>query len=314
MPNSRSCSCEKVCLVSTIRSTVQETIHFVNYHLNIGIDEIIVFFDDPDDEAFVYLQDYARVRLIRCDGAYWQAQGARRPTAIEDRQECNASLALKIAAEDGFQWIIHIDSDELILPKNGLKAILSACSVDVLRFAIKEALAERDQYDSIFQATLFKERAKAERRLRSRLAMLFGCSETFLEGEYFRAHAASKAAVRISPKITRLNLHGPTAKAEPVVEAKTALVALLHYDCIGIDAWRTKWARRIDGSGAAVRIRPNRQKQLELFKAAYGKANDEIALYNRLYRITKYQRFVLRTLRLLTVIKLKNELFLRPKP
>ena len=59
-------------------------------------------------------------------------------------------------------------------------------------------------------------------------------------------------------------------------------------------------------------IRPNRQKQLDLFKEAYGKENNEIELYSRLHKISKYQRFILRILGLLTVIKLKNELFLRP--
>ena len=200
---------DKVCLVSTIRSTVTETIYFVNYHLNIGIDEIILFFDNPDDEAFVHLKDYTRVRLTRCDSDYWRTKGVSRPATIEDRQECNANVGLRVAAEAGFQWIIHIDSDELIVPKDDLKMILSMYSADVLRFAIKEAVSERDHYDNIFQATLFKERARGEKRFRSRLAMLFGCSGAFFEGEYFRAHAASKAAIRVSPKITHLNLHGP---------------------------------------------------------------------------------------------------------
>ncbi len=304
---------DKVCLVSTIRSTVRETIYFVNYHLNIGIDEIILFFDDPDDEAFVHLEDYARVRLIRCDSTYWQAQGTSRPAAVEDRQEWNANVGLKFAA-NRFQWIIHIDSDELIVPKDELKMILSMCSADVLRFAIKEAVSERDHYDNIFQATLFKERVRGERRFRSRLAMLFGCSGALFEGEYFRAHAASKAAVRISPKITRLKLHGPKVeKGGAITESKTTLVSLLHYDCVGIDAWNTKWRRRIDGSATAVRIRPNRKKQLELFKEAFGKENEEILLYSRLHKISRYQRFILRIFGLLKVIKLKDELFLRPK-
>jgi hypothetical protein len=305
---------DKVCLVSTIRSPVIETIYFVNYHLNIGIDEVILFFDDPDDEAFALLQDYASVRLIRCDSNYWKAQGISRPATIEDRQECNANVGLRIAAENGFQWIIHIDSDELIVPKYQLKTALSMSSADVLRFTIKEAVSERDHYDNIFQATLFKERAKDEKRLRRRLAMLFGCGRAFFEGEYFRSHAASKAAVRVSPKITHLKLHGPKlAKPETITETQTTLVTLLHYDCVGIDAWKTKWRRRIDGSATAVRIRPARQKQLDLFKEAYGNANDEIALYASLHKISKYQQLVLRILGLLTVIKLKDELFLRPK-
>ena len=90
-------------------------------------------------------------------------------------------------------------------------------------------------------------------------------------------------------------------------------MSLLHYDCVGIDAWKTKWGRRVDGSATAVRIRPNRQKQLDLFKEAYGKENAEIELYSRLHKISKYQQLILRIFGLLIVVKLKNELFLRPK-
>ena len=40
---------------------------FVNYHLNIGVDHIYLFFDDPTDAAADALARRARVTAVRCD-------------------------------------------------------------------------------------------------------------------------------------------------------------------------------------------------------------------------------------------------------
>jgi len=37
----------KVALISTVKGPTNEILMFVHYHLNSGLDEIILFFDDP---------------------------------------------------------------------------------------------------------------------------------------------------------------------------------------------------------------------------------------------------------------------------
>jgi hypothetical protein len=105
----------KVCVIATVRANARDTIGFVNCHLNSGIEEIILFLDDPADPAAELLCGYAHVRPIRCDQAYWAARGAEAPGVAQERQEINVNHGVKLAAERGFDWIIHIGSDELLL-------------------------------------------------------------------------------------------------------------------------------------------------------------------------------------------------------
>jgi hypothetical protein len=303
----------RTCLVSTIRSTRVDTIRFINYHLNIGVDEIVLFFDDPVDESFADVCEYEGVRPVLCDETYWRRHGGR-PISIEERQEINATVALQLAISNRFEWIIHLDSDELIASSADLKSILEKCSADVIRFSIREAVCMRERYESIFGATSFKVRSSDIKPYRLKIAKVLGCDGVFFLDEYFRGHAASKAAVKISSKIRSLGLHGPkaTAPEASIKEIVTSSIVLLHYDSVGIEAWRTKWRRRIDGSGTAVRIRANRREQLERFTKAGGDESAERVIYNNLHRISRYQHFVLKMLGLIKVVKLNARLFDRP--
>jgi Glycosyl transferase family 2 len=301
-------------LVSTIRSTTVDTFRFINYHLNIGVDELMLFFDDPEDQSFVNVCGFNRVRPVLCDDTYWQRHGGR-PVPIEERQEINANVAFQLATSMGFDWVIHIDSDELIATRIGLKSILESCSGDVVRFLIREAVCTREEYESIFDATSFKVFSKDVRLYRQKIAKVLGCKSVFFLDEYFRGHGASKAAVRISSKIRSLGLHGPkvTAAGASIIEITAPSIVLLHYDCVGIEAWRTKWRRRMDGSGTAIRIRTNRREQFEYFKRVCGDKYAERMIYNKLHRISRYQHFVLRMCGLIKVVKLNSRLFDRDK-
>jgi hypothetical protein len=147
---------EKICLIATARSTIHDVLHFVNYHLNIGIDKIILFFDDPNDPAIAPLENYAAVWAVKCDDAYWESRGAERPLTIEQRQEINVNAGLRLAQQNDFGWIIHIDSDELLFLKDDIKAILSRHRGDVVMFSMKEAVPDKDHFRHRFEPSLFK--------------------------------------------------------------------------------------------------------------------------------------------------------------
>src|SRR5579863_8930815 len=159
----------KVCIISTIRAPLRETMYFVNYHLNLGIDQIILFFDDPKDPAAEALSNYVRVRTIRCDSAYWAALRLEAPALVGQRQVMNVNYGMKLAGQIGFDWAIHIDGDELLMADGEIGNILAQQSVDVVRFAMKEAVSEKDRYDNVFEATLFKERITGENRSKAEL-------------------------------------------------------------------------------------------------------------------------------------------------
>ena len=74
-------------------------------------------------------------------------------------------------------------------------------------------------------------------------------------------------------------------------------VRLLHYDAIGLDAWRAKWDRRL-AVGDTVEIGRRRRRQQATYAAAR-EIGAERALFARLYSLNRVQEAILRRLGLL---------------
>jgi hypothetical protein len=54
----------KICSATTLKSSVEQTLNFVHYHLSLGIDHLFLFFDDPYDKSIELLKDYSNVTCI----------------------------------------------------------------------------------------------------------------------------------------------------------------------------------------------------------------------------------------------------------
>jgi hypothetical protein len=304
---------EKICIVSTIRSVDPlDTVRFVKYHLNLGIDLIVLFLDDPADPVREFLAGHTSVQMINCDSAYWTARGRKAPVGLTHRQLVNLNYGMKLAVVEGFDWMIHIDNDELLLPEHDIKFLLSHETVNSVHFFLKEAVAEKDQYDTIFAATLFRNLLP---KLIKRAAAndFLGCPQAFFEGEFFRGHTASKCAVRLDAGIEWMTVHGPARpKVTPETSILTEQIELLHFDNIGFDSWRDKWAKRLTEPPHISGVTMNRERQRLLFEQAYGNAPDELALYSRLCKIPDREKRILMDHGLLSVITLPPEMFENP--
>lgn len=300
----------KICTISTIKASLRETLMFVYYHLNVGVDQIIIFFDDPNDKAADYLQDFERVTCVRCDDFYWKQNGGTKSPAIEDRQVINNNNGLVMARDRGFQWAIFIDNDELVYTDSSLKDILSRINGDVIRFKIYEAVSEKEHYDSLFDTALFKTSARS---IQIKAAMLLGCKRAFFEGRYFRGHMDSKVAVRVNADIIKMYIHGPQLSEKGIVERKTNKIKLLHYDCVGIDAWKSKRLGRLEKSSVKG-LRGHIKKQQELFASALSRDGAALHhLYRENYIIPKFEQKILRLLNMLAYVHIDKKLFERPK-
>ncbi len=298
---------ETIGIVSTVRAPFSQLKAFVNFHLNIGIDCIVLFFDDPDDEAFKKFQYYPKVITICCDKVYWKENGGERPLAIEERQKININKGIEYLGEKGCSWSIHIDSDELVNPLKPIKSLLSENKADIVRFTVLEAVAEKEEYENIFLPSLFRKQSRKEI---VKLASKTGFFKAFFDGEFFRGHTASKAAVRIKPEFNNLySIHGVDRTVAASQEI-TKFIQLLHYDCVSLDDWRTKWDRRLDGSGIAVGMRSNRQRQMEFYKKAKDKNDNSLSeLFNRLHNVRRRERPFLYVFNMLTRVNLDTNLF-----
>lgn len=303
-----------IAITTTVRSDLDSIKSFINYHLNVGISYIFIFFDDPQDANFNYFQFYHKsVQCILCNTQHWQTLSCDAKSNIEHRQTSNANWALSEAKKKGLDWISHIDIDELIYTKKNLKQALANLpkSIDVLWLPPLEAIPEQLNCKNPFKElhTFKRLNCKDEQYYdgHNRAA--------YFHGEYFRGHTGGKSITRLSNKVADLKLHQPIA-VEPCTLKVSSLshCYLLHYDCYDYHSWFTKWLRRIDGT-ATSGGRDNRKKQLASFREAYHKedsVNELFTLYKKLYFIPKRTQEHLRERKMLLNIHINQNLFNTP--
>jgi hypothetical protein len=299
---------QRICAVTTLKADLAQTLAFANYHLNIGVDWIVLFFDNPADPAIDSLRSHSRVTCIPCDDEYWRSHDESAIHSIESKQIANATRALDMARERGFQWIVHIDCDELLYSNESIQAILSDTDADIVTFDIREAVPKREHYERPFvDIHLFK---KPITKTQQSLARTLGCRNAFYREEYFRGHLVSKSAVRVNSSITRMGIHSPEADANAVKAAITKKIVLLHFDSHDFERWKLKWEQRSSGQTKVVRIRSNRQHQLEAFASAHQQGDAALRrLYRTLCCIPAYEILILRLLRMLEAVRLEPQLF-----
>jgi hypothetical protein len=303
-----------LCTVSTVRAPLADLKMFVNYHLNCRVDRMFLFFDDPADASIEYFHNDNRVTCIRCDAAHWASSQLPDKPSIEERQVYNATLALRWAANEGFDWVIHIDSDELVFASGrDLKGYLEriADCFDAVTFPTLEALPNKRYSKHFFEEIHWFKTYKARVPLAEVIARRMGCHRAFKYG-YFRAHIAGKTATRVRSPVARVGIQSPIARngAELNIEV-SANVFLLHFDCCTFEDWKLKWKRRVDGTATVSQIREERVWQFNDFLAAY-QANSEARLmleYQRQYIFPTYEKIILVTLGLLRWVDLKDGAF-----
>ncbi len=299
---------DTICTITTSKAPLQQTISHVNYHLSIGVDKVLMYFDDENDPALEILQHHDQVICTRCNDNYWKSVlGIKSPT-IHQKLEANANSGLNQARALGIDWVIHIDVDELVYPSQPLKKVLSESGCDVLRFEGLEGVPERETYTNVFvEQTLFRTPPVARTR---KLATVLGCKKSFYYGTYFRGHLTSKSAVRTTAEVQEMGCHVPKKASEKVLTKYTSDVKLLHFDCCGFNSWRDKWIRRFnDPKSVWDKRREHRVQQFRDFLNAYESEDSNgsmLTLYKRLYYIPAYEIFVLRLLHLLIRIRVEG--------
>lgn len=306
---------DRIGVVGTVKAPLADTIRWVHYHKNLGVEQIFLFLDDPADPAAGALSGLDGVACFRCDDDYWAGQGlATRPRYVCSRQGHNADLAVRLAGEMGLDWIIHIDSDELLRAEGGLGTALSAVpgGVDVAGFRVLEAVPEAIEYECPFTGmTLFRDWPRAARH-RARIARAMGCRRAFLDGKYFRGHQL-KSAVRIGTPMTGMGNHTPyPLEGRPFTFAWAHDIELLHYDCRGFEEWLRKWIPRIEGIVKNY-DESSRILQSELLERALAESRERtIEVYKQIHFLDGYERAVLFALGLLRRVRLPPAHFEAP--
>jgi hypothetical protein len=300
--------------VSTVRASAADLRMFVNYHLNCGIDRMFLFFDDPTDENCERFRGDKRLTCIRCDGDYWAATPLQEHSTLEQRQLHNASKALELAGRAGVDWIVHIDSDELIyVPGRNLKSHLENVGEDIqaVTFPTLEALPALKCAQHIFEEIRWFKRSRSVIPRAEALARILGCHRAFRYG-YFRGHTTGKTATRVRSEVASLGIHLPTAHdGTNLRRTRSSNAFILHFDCCTVEDWKLKWERRYLGATLVSEMRESRSRQLSDFAAAYQSGSEARLLqeYRTQCIVPRYEKMVLLALGLLRRIRLERSMF-----
>lgn len=298
---------QKLCIVTTLRTTPNKTLDFINYHINIGVDHLYLFFDNPNDYA-ISISQSPYTTCIPCDDTHWKSIGCTSSSSIELRQEGNANLALEWAKLKGYSWISHIDCDELLYSQKNIISILQETNqnIDYLVALSKESVPEKLQYRSPFkEITLFKSLTNAS----DQFSQENTDNDAFFEGEFFRGHTQGKSIVRITNKLKSLKIHKPEFLTnKPAIKSISEQILLLHFDCYDYTSWSEKWQRRIEHQAIANNCRNNRLLQKEYYKKAKHH-NNIIDAYMKLYFLSKASKKELFKKHMLIRININQNLF-----
>ena len=109
-------------LVATILAPTADILRFAAYHLEAGAHRLYIYLDDPEAGAYAPLKAHPKIRVQKCDDAYWAKVGGKRPTKHQVRQSKNATHAYHRKTE--IEWLIHMDVDEFIVSDQNVGTVL----------------------------------------------------------------------------------------------------------------------------------------------------------------------------------------------
>ena len=237
----------KLALCCTLIHAQPVLAHWVAHHRALGFEQFYLFVDDPAELADYTALPLGDVQLIPRDAALASAWSAsldwdfHQPfvaTQVYARQCMNTNVAMTRARAAGCDWLLHLDSDELLHVPEGavsLPAYFAAHAMfDLIAFTNHEAVPEQWHVDNYFaEVTLFKRNGLTlsvpQRQLAERL---FG-------PQYFQAYANGKSAVNLRGKATEAD--GAHAFRPAPMLCRETTLCVLHFAHCGFNWFHEKF-------------------------------------------------------------------------
>lgn len=322
-----------IATVTTLKTSLAQTLEYVEYHLRRGIGHMYLYFDDPDDPALSLLQGDERLTCVACSRGHWDALGVCPTAPVQVKQHANATAAFAQAAEADASWLVHIDADELLYAKSDLIQVFESApsTADVILFPVKEALPQRWIYERpLREISFFKydptqpwradsiERSTLQavwHRLRShglyrrrQVAQRMACMHPSLVAGFYLGHTFGKAATRTTLAVESIGNHLPKPESERSLRIHACHKGtVLHFDCMGYAHWKQKWMRRVTDASLfdLDRFRDDRRRIWNLFCDAAESGEPALReLYAALHHLSVKERLVLQGLGFIQRIRL----------
>lgn len=282
---------------ATMNEPLDLLVAFVAHYLEMGADMIHLSLDKPHPEAEAAFGQHPKIRLTRCDPAYWARVSPKgRPMGLPARQMVNSREVYATLQHD---WMLMCDADEYVQMTQDMGSFLATVPepVDFVRIRVAEkVLPPHLVPQTIFEGSFRLPRLKGVEYA----AEIYGPIVAPMLERVVAGHGVGKSLVRRG-RAFPLNVHGPMTPparpgdlAPPPEPVGTSLpdAYLAHYDALTPLHYLLKLLgkfvqrRAMEDIGLkAGRRHPSRELQIALAAAAC-KDPDPVARTEILHRLT----------------------------
>ncbi|CAA7060569.1 unnamed protein product [Microthlaspi erraticum] len=240
----------RICIQTSTSAGLEQTLPWIFFHKVIGVSTFYLFVEGKAASPNVsrVLETIPGVKVIhrtkeleekqaksRIWNETWLSSFFYKPCNYElfVKQSLNMEMAITMAQNDGMEWIIHLDTDELIHPAGtheySLRKLLGNISsdVDAVVFPNYESSVERDDIKEPFsEVSMFKKNFDHLPR-----EVYFGSYKEATRGNpnYFLTYGNGKAAARVQDHLRPNGAHRWHNYKKSVNEVKLDEAAVLHY-------------------------------------------------------------------------------------
>ncbi|RDX67470.1 Glycosyltransferase-like KOBITO 1 [Mucuna pruriens] len=240
----------KICITTSTSAGLEQTLPWIFYHKVIGVSNFLLFVEGKAASPNVtrVLESIPGVKVIyrtreleeqqaksRIWNETWLASFFYKPCNYElfVKQSLNMEMAIVMARDAGMDWIIHLDTDELMHPAGtqeySLRQLLADVpgNVDIVIFPNYESSVERDDIKEPFsEVSMFKKNYDHLPK-----DVYFGNYKEATRGNpnYFLTYGNGKAAARIQDHLRPNGAHRWHNYMKTPHEIKLEEAAVLHY-------------------------------------------------------------------------------------
>eukprot|EP00246_Nothoceros_aenigmaticus_P012569 TRINITY_DN3966_c0_g2_i2.p1 TRINITY_DN3966_c0_g2~~TRINITY_DN3966_c0_g2_i2.p1 ORF type:complete len:326 (-),score=53.61 TRINITY_DN3966_c0_g2_i2:599-1576(-) len=240
----------KICICTSTSAGLDQILPWLFYHKVLGVTNFFLFVEGKAASArsSSILDNIQGVKVVhrtkeleqqqeksRIWNETWLSNFFYRPCNYElfVKQSLNMEMAIVMAREAGMEWIIHLDTDELLHPAGAkeysLRSLLSgvAADVDMVVFPNYETAIERnDIVDPFTEVSMFKKNFDHVTK-----ETYFGLYKEATRGNpnYFLTYGNGKAAARVQDHLRPNGAHRWHNYMKAPNEIKFEEAAVLHY-------------------------------------------------------------------------------------
>ncbi|XP_019704603.1 glycosyltransferase-like KOBITO 1 isoform X1 [Elaeis guineensis] len=248
--NLKTSATMKICITTSTSAGLEQILPWLYYHKVIGVTTFFLFVEGQAAKPNVsaVLESIPGVKVIDRTSEFELKRGKsrfRNETRLSDffykscnyglfvKQSLNMEKATVLAQDAGMDWIIHLDTDELVHPAGAreysLRQLLSdvPSNVDMVIFPNYESSIERDDIkDPFTEVSMFK---KNYDHLPKETYFSLYKEATRGNPYYFLTYVNGKSAARIQEYLRPNGAHRWHNYMKPPNEIKLEEAAILHY-------------------------------------------------------------------------------------